>query len=162
MGAVHILKVNYFIILAIVHIVHFDGCNSVMNENFLYPDAMNSRLKSYTFVITEGIVQPDNYKQVGYLINGQFPGPTIYVNQYDLLQVTVVNLMTEPTTIHFHGLLQSQSLGSDGVPHVTQHPIMPNETYSYEILIGTQTGTFMYHGHVDFDIVFIHGALIIR
>lgn len=153
---------NLILLLFYALIVHFDTCSSVYNEDYCYPDTHNSRVKSYVFEITEGIVQPDNYRQMGYLINGMFPGPTIYVNQHDLLQVTCINRMSEPTTLHFHGLLQAQSLGSDGVPDVTQHPIMPNETYTYEILIGTQTGTFMYHGHVRFDIVYIHGALIIR
>jgi len=39
---------------------------------------------------------------------------------------------------------------------------MPNETYVYEIQVGTQTGTYMYHGHVDYDIIFIYGAIIVR
>ena len=57
---------------------------------------------------------PSQITTVDFLINDQFPGPTIYVNQHVLLQTTVVNLMTEPTTTRFHGLLQAQSLGSDG------------------------------------------------
>lgn len=153
---------SQILVLFFTFVVHLQKCNCVLDENYLYPDSTNSRVKSYTFMITEGTVQCDNYVQSGYLINGQFPGPTIYVNQFDLLQVTVINMMNTPTSFHFHGLLQAQSLGSDGVPMVTQYPINPNETYTYEILIGTQTGTYMYHGHVNFDIVFIHGALIIR
>lgn len=152
-----------FQLVVILSIIFCQSCCGVLQGEYLYPvDDGLSRIKRYTLELTEGIVQPDNYQQMGYLINGKFPGPTLFVNQFDMLEVYVINRMPLPTTIHFHGLLQEHTFGSDGVPYVTQDPIPANDTFLYQIQIGTQTGTYMYHGHVNFDIVFIHGAIIVR
>jgi len=78
-------------------------------NNYLYPQE-SSRLRTYTFLLTDGTLQPDNYRQTGYLINGKFPGPPIFCNQFDFLVITVINRMTSPTTIHFHGLLQPHTV----------------------------------------------------
>lgn len=94
------------LILSYLLIFIYKSCNCILADEYLYPTDINNRLKSYVFVISEGIVQSDNYKQKGYLINNQFPGPTVFVNQFDMLRVTVINLMDQPTAIHFHGLLQ--------------------------------------------------------
>lgn len=133
-----------------------------LNTNpFLY-SIPSSRYKYYHFTLTNGYCNPDNFNQPCYLINNQFPGPAIFVNQFDFLQVTVVNLLNVSTAIHFHRLLQSHTAASDGVAFVTQDPILPGQTYIYQIDIEGQTGTYMYHGHVDLDLIWIHGPIIIR
>lgn len=103
-----------------------------------------SRLKSYTFVLSESNCSPDNYVQTCFLINGQHPGPPIIVNQHDMLRVHVINRLSVNTTIHFHGLLQRHTVESDGVGGVTQEPLPPNGSYVYEIQVGDQpAGTYM-------------------
>lgn len=42
-------------------------------------------------------------------INGQFPCPTITAYVGDQIIVNVTNLSDEPTTIHWHGMLQKGS-----------------------------------------------------
>lgn len=38
------------------------------------------------------------------LINGQFPGPVMEINEGDEVWVTVHNLMPYNTTMHYHGM----------------------------------------------------------
>jgi FtsP/CotA-like multicopper oxidase with cupredoxin domain len=75
------------------------------------------------------------------------PGPIIRVTQGDRVRVVVENqLADEATTVHWHGLeLENQA---DGVPFITQDPIMPGQTYTYEFT-ATNAGTHMYHSHMN-------------
>ncbi len=77
--------------------------------------------------------------------NGQWPGPTIRVNQDDKVRATFTNNLKETTTVHFHGV-EFDDFFQDGVPFVTQKPISPGETYTYEFTART-AGSLMYHSH---------------
>jgi len=80
-----------------------------------------------------------------YAYNGMVPGPMIRVTEGDRVRVIVKNNMTdESTAVHWHGLLIDNA--SDGVPFLTQPPIKPGETYTYEFT-ATNSGTHMYHSH---------------
>jgi L-ascorbate oxidase len=117
-----------------------------------------------TLVFTSGPFSPDNFPQPDniLLINGSFPGPTLYLHQNDTLELLVVNSLPSSFALHMHGLFQRDSLRSDGVPFVTQAPIPPNSSYLYQTQVGAQSGTFMYHAHTDLDLVFAHGLIIIQ
>lgn len=80
--------------------------------------------------------------------NGQVPGPLYHVNEGDELEVTVHNYTTLNHTVHWHGVYQTGSWQSDGVPHVTQHPIEPGESYTYRF-IADKSGSLWYHCHVN-------------
>jgi FtsP/CotA-like multicopper oxidase with cupredoxin domain len=77
--------------------------------------------------------------------NGQWPGPTIRVNQGDRVRAVFMNNLDESTGIHFHGV-EFDDFFADGVPFVTQKPIVPGETYTYEFVART-AGSLMYHSH---------------
>ena len=77
--------------------------------------------------------------------NKQWPGPTIRVSQGDKLRVFFTNNLDETTGIHFHGV-EFGDFFQDGVPFVTQKPIVPGETYAYEFTAVT-AGSLMYHSH---------------
>ena len=77
--------------------------------------------------------------------NGQWPGPTIRVTQGDKIRVIVTNNLRETTGVHFHGVLFDDFF-QDGVPFVTQKPIIPGETFTYEFTAGN-AGSLMYHSH---------------
>jgi FtsP/CotA-like multicopper oxidase with cupredoxin domain len=77
--------------------------------------------------------------------NGQWPGPTIRVNQGDNVRAIFTNNLTETTGVHFHGV-EFADFFQDGVPFVTQLPITPGETYTYEFT-ATNAGSLMYHSH---------------
>jgi manganese oxidase len=80
---------------------------------------------------------------VGY--NGQWPGPTIRVNQGDKVRAIFKNNLTETTSVHFHGV-EFDDFFQDGVPFVTQMPIIPGEEYAYDF-VARNAGSLMYHSH---------------
>lgn len=47
---------------------------------------------------------PDGFERNMILINGQFPGPLMEINQGDDVEVLVHNKMPLNTTVHFHGM----------------------------------------------------------
>jgi FtsP/CotA-like multicopper oxidase with cupredoxin domain len=76
--------------------------------------------------------------------NGSCPGPTIQVNQGDRVRILVENRLPESTSMHWHGI--EVPIDQDGVPWVSQRPIAPGETFTYEFTV-QQEGTFFYHAH---------------
>ncbi len=104
-------------------------------------------VKVFDLTIDEIEQQIDEMKPpvaaLGY--NGQWPGPTIRVKQGDKVRAKFKNNLTETTGVHFHGV-EFDDFFSDGVPFVTQKPIVPGETYAYEFT-ATNTGSLMYHSH---------------
>ncbi len=77
--------------------------------------------------------------------NKQWPGPTIRVSQGDRVRATFTNNLHETTGVHFHGV-QFDDFFQDGVPFVTQKPIPPGATYTYEFT-ARDAGSLMYHSH---------------
>jgi manganese oxidase len=77
--------------------------------------------------------------------NGQWPGPTIRVNQGDKVRAVFTNNLKETTSVHFHGV-EFDDFFQDGVPFVTQKPIVPGETYAYDF-VARNAGSMMYHSH---------------
>ena len=78
--------------------------------------------------------------------NGQIPAPTIRCRQGEKVTIRFTNKLNEPTTIHWHGL--RIPIEMDGVPFLSQPPIMPGETFTYEF-IPPDAGTFWYHPHMN-------------
>lgn len=78
--------------------------------------------------------------------NGVVPGPTIKVNVGDKVRVVVKNELPESTAVHFHGVKTPNSM--DGVPDITQDPIKPGGTFTYEFT-ARETAVGMYHSHHD-------------
>ena len=77
--------------------------------------------------------------------NKQWPGPTIRVNEGDRVRAVFTNNLRETTGVHFHGV-EFDDFFQDGVPFVTQKPIVPGETYTYEFT-ARNAGSLMYHSH---------------
>ncbi len=76
--------------------------------------------------------------------NGVWTGPLLRVVEGDRVRAIFTNNMRETTGIHFHG--QDLPNAMDGVPFVTQDPILPGETFTYEFVAGP-SGSHMYHSH---------------
>jgi FtsP/CotA-like multicopper oxidase with cupredoxin domain len=76
--------------------------------------------------------------------NGIWPGPRIDVIEGEKIRAIFKNNLDESTGIHFHGQQLPNSM--DGVPHVTQDPIEPGASFTYEFTART-TGSHMYHSH---------------
>lgn len=94
--------------------------------------------------------------------NGQLPGPELRVREGDTVRVLVKNSLPVPTTIHWHGIDLVNNM--DGVPGVTQDPIMPGETYTYQF-VAKPAGTRWYHSHQDPEVqvpLGLYGPLIVE
>ena len=76
--------------------------------------------------------------------NGSCPGPTIQITQGDRVRILFENGLPESTTIHWHGL--EIPIEQDGVPFISQKPVPPGGTFTYEFTVH-QEGTFFYHAH---------------
>ena len=96
-------------------------------------------------------------------VNGMFPGPDIIVYEGQTVVVHVKNMMrSHSTSIHWHGLHQSGTPWMDGVSWVTQCPINPGQSFTYEFKAKPK-GTFWYHSHTGAQrSMGVFGAFIIR
>ena len=76
--------------------------------------------------------------------NDQVPGPQIRVREGDRVRVILHNQLPESTAIHFHGLELPNAM--DGVPFITQPPVKPGQSFTYEFVV-PNAGSHMYHSH---------------
>ena len=79
-----------------------------------------------------------------FTINGESPGPMIRLKEGQDAVLKVTNLLDEPTSIHWHGLILPPD--QDGVPGVSFPGIAPGETFTYRFPV-RQNGTYWYHSH---------------
>lgn len=80
-------------------------------------------------------------------VNQKMPGPTISSCKDDRIIIDVINHMEgHEFTLHCHGLQMKESPWSDGVPMVTQCPILAGNSYRY-IFNTSDPGTHLYHAH---------------
>jgi len=76
---------------------------------------------------------------------GQAPGVELRCRQGERLRVRFINKLDVPTTIHWHGI--RLPLAMDGVPYVSQAPVLPGEYFDYDFIC-PDAGSFWYHPHV--------------
>jgi FtsP/CotA-like multicopper oxidase with cupredoxin domain len=76
--------------------------------------------------------------------NGTVPGPEIRVTEGDRVRIHVKNELAESTAVHWHGLVTPNAM--DGVPFITQDPIKPGGSFTYEF-VARPAGSHMYHSH---------------
>lgn len=77
-------------------------------------------------------------------LNDQFPAPLLRWREGDELTLSIHNALTEPTSIHWHGLLLPWQM--DGVPGVSFTGIAAGESFTYRFTL-KQAGTYWYHSH---------------
>jgi len=76
--------------------------------------------------------------------NGIVPGPTLRVVEGQPVRVIVRNELDQSTGVHWHG--QRVPNAMDGVPFLTQVPIEPGATFTYDF-VPDPFGSHMYHSH---------------
>ncbi|KMN32330.1 multicopper oxidase [Chromobacterium sp. LK1] len=75
--------------------------------------------------------------------NGQVPGPTIEVFEGDEVRLHFENRLSQPTTIHWHGLPIPAE--QDGNP---QDPVLPGQSREYRFTLPQGcAGSYWYHPH---------------
>jgi FtsP/CotA-like multicopper oxidase with cupredoxin domain len=110
--------------------------------------------------VIEWNILPDE-TVMAYAFNNQVPGPRIRVTEGDRVRINVTNHLPESTSVHWHGLVLRNAM--DGPAEITQEPIAPGETFTYEF-VTEQRGTYFYHTHDHIDrqqALGLYGALII-
>lgn len=96
-----------------------------------------------------------------YAYNRQIPGPRLELTEGDHIRVNFHNALPESTTVHWHGLIVPNQM--DGPAMVTQAPVPPGGSYTYEFTVA-QSGTYFYHSHDHPDrqqALGLYGALLI-
>ncbi|KAJ2930965.1 hypothetical protein H1R20_g6128, partial [Candolleomyces eurysporus] len=122
----------------------------------------------YTFNVANANIAPDGFSRPAVLVNGVFPGTLIEATNNDVLHITVNNQLTNPlmrrsTSIHWHGLFQGRTASEDGPAMVTQCPIAPGNSYTYDIPLRGQAGTHWYHSHLSSQYVDgLRGVIVVR
>jgi hypothetical protein len=96
----------------------------------------------YTWIVAPGV------KKQAFAFNGTVPGPTLRVIEGDKVRVVVSNHLPTGTAVHWHGMVLPNKM--DGVPGITQDPIEPGGSMTYEF-VAVATGTHWYHSHWDGD-----------
>lgn len=84
-----------------------------------------------------------------YGYNGQYPGPLIRVEQGAEVVIDFHNRIDLPTTVHWHGVRLDNRF--DGVPHLTQDPVAPGDSFIYRVRF-RDAGIYWYHPHVREDV----------
>lgn len=105
--------------------------------------------RDYTLNLAPGTIQLADApfpKTEVWAIDGKVPGPLLRCRQGETMRIVVNNNLTQPTTLHWHGLRIANAM--DGVPMLTQQPIMPGQSFTYEFT-PPDAGTYWYHSHVN-------------
>lgn len=119
--------------------------------------------REFTWTVRDHVHNPDGVYRPMILVNNMYPGPCIEVNEGDTIVVHVNNQASNATAIHWHGIYQLGSPHMDGTVGVTQCPIAPGVSFTYEFTVTGQSGTYWWHGHQGLQSSDgLHGPLIIH
>ncbi|KXT06807.1 hypothetical protein AC578_7239 [Pseudocercospora eumusae] len=116
----------------------------------------------FELTLTHGNIDPAGIgNRTAILINGQFPGPTLRLQQFENVEFVVHNHLREDTTVHFHGISQAISPWSDGTPGVSQRAIRPGASFRYRWQ-ADESGVYFYHAHNRGQIMDgMYGAIVV-
>ncbi|KAG2179873.1 hypothetical protein INT43_003659, partial [Umbelopsis isabellina] len=108
-------------------------------------------IRYYEFNVSQINGSPDGYQRTMLVVNGQYPGPLVECNIGDQLVIKVNNQLPDGqgTSIHWHGMYQTDSNWMDGTVGVTQCPIPPGQSFTYNFTVSEQRGTYWWHSHMQ-------------
>lgn len=105
---------------------------------------------------------PDAPTTAVWSYGGTVPAPEIRLPQGARLSRKLVNRLATSTSIHWHGLRLPNAM--DGVPGLTQAPVMPGDAFLYDFDL-SDAGTYWFHSHdLSYEQVArgLHGALVVE
>lgn len=111
--------------------------------------ATNGRVVDVALTAAPGAVDLTGRVARTWLYNGTLPGPAVRVRPGDRLRATLTNRLPAPTTVHWHGLALRDDM--DGVPGVTQEPVAPGASKTYDFIVPA-AGTCFAHPHVGMQL----------
>jgi FtsP/CotA-like multicopper oxidase with cupredoxin domain len=90
-------------------------------------------------------ITPEPYPRTSvWCYDESVPGPEIRLRQGGRVRILVENRLPQNTTVHWHGVRVPNAM--DGAPYVTQPPIQPKASFTYEFT-APDAGTYWYHSH---------------
>lgn len=110
-------------------------------------DAKDGEHISLSADIVEKTINGKTYTMYGY--DGRIPGPAFRVSQGSRITINFTNNIDMQTTVHWHGL--RHNIEFDGVPGISQDPILPGESFMYELYF-PDDGIYWYHPHIREDV----------
>jgi FtsP/CotA-like multicopper oxidase with cupredoxin domain len=111
----------------------------------LLPYKRNGEWKEFELYLDIKVHEPaPGFKFHTLAFNDMIPGPEIRVNYGDKVRVKFKNKTGLNHTIHWHGIYVPWRM--DGVPYVSQLPVMPEKEFIYEFE-AKPVGTHFYHCH---------------
>ncbi|MGC5041144.1 multicopper oxidase family protein [Streptomyces sp. DT190] len=105
----------------------------------------DARVRGVTLTAAPTTLRLDGRKVTTWAFNNTVPGPEIRAKAGDVIRARVVNRLSDPLTVHWHGIALRNDM--DGVPDVTQKAIKPGGQFVYRFTVA-DPGTFFYHSHV--------------
>jgi FtsP/CotA-like multicopper oxidase with cupredoxin domain len=114
-------------------------------------------VKHFTLTAEQVMWEPvKGHRVLAFTLDGTVPGPVIRATAGDHVRITLINHLSQATSMHWHGLEVPAS--QDGVPGVGQNPINPGKSYTYDFTLHDEdAGTHWYHSH-DNDIMQVTGG----
>lgn len=102
------------------------------------------KVRSHAISLVAGMVDLGGPAVATWSYDGTVPGPVIRVSKGDVVRATFANRISQPTTVHWHGVELRNDM--DGTL-VTQQPVQPGASFTYEFK-ASEPGTYWYHPHV--------------
>jgi len=132
-------KISFTLVLALGLI---GMANAQTYQNLWIPDTLNGTTFNLTIKDTIKQLRTGNQTITGG-INGDFWGPTLFINKGDVVHMNVRNNLNDSTTIHWHGMHLPAVM--DGGPHQV---IPPGTLWQPYWEMKNQAGTYWYHPHL--------------
>ncbi|MEI7677706.1 MAG: multicopper oxidase family protein [Bacteroidales bacterium] len=148
-------NLNVFIVLFILILTGCSKENSNNLNNYIpvtqgsfevalpIPPVSNNSLTLIAQHTVQPIFSGHSSSVLGYQ-SGSILGTTMVVNSGDVLNVTLQNQLTEPSNIHWHGLITPANM--DGHP---EDVVQPGGSFNYTFPISQRAGLYWYHPHPD-------------
>lgn len=112
-----------------------------VQESSIY-NVQSNRITQLSIDPVKNKINGQEFRAYGY--NGQIPGTILKTKQGETVFVNVTNNLEVDTTVHWHGIRLKNKF--DGVPHLTQDPIQPGDSFLYELTF-PDAGIYWYHPH---------------
>ena len=123
----------------------------MMNETAMKPTLLSDGTKQFYLTASKFAwgLYPGKIME-GWGFNQSIPGSLIRVKVGDKVDIVVQNKLTEPMTVHWHGLQVPNAM--DGVPGMPNPAIKPGGKFEYKFTVTKQmVGTHWYHSHYNDD-----------
>ncbi|WP_170412133.1 multicopper oxidase family protein [Ruegeria atlantica] len=111
----------------------------------LLPRAAHAVSSDLIALDSEQQIAPEGYPTTPvWTYGGSVPGIEIRVPQGGRVRRNLVNNLSQPTAVHWHGIRIDNAM--DGVPGLTQDAVEPGQSFVYDF-VAPDAGTYWYHSH---------------